>query len=123
MIHKVQHDVQYAFSCKSTGFITLRHNHIRNATAELLSQVTKDVKIETVLESLTVESFEKRKANTSDDARLDINGRGFWTKCHMTFFDIRVFDPNAKRYGAQSLQRCYINNEKEKKYQHNMRVL
>ena len=39
----------------------------------------------------------------------------------MAFFDVRVFD--AKMYGAQSLQRCYIKNEKEKKRQHNMGVL
>ena len=41
----------------------------------------------------------------------------------MAFFDVRVFDPNAKRYGAQSLQRCFINNEKIKKYQYNMGAL
>ena len=41
----------------------------------------------------------------------------------MAFFNVRVFDLNAKRYSAQSLQRCYINNEKKKKHQYNMRVL
>ena len=41
----------------------------------------------------------------------------------MAFFDVRVFDPNANRYSAQSLQRPYINNEKETKRQYNMRVL
>ena len=40
-----QYDVQHAWSCEKGGFITLRHNHIRNLTAELLNQVTKDVKI------------------------------------------------------------------------------
>ena len=37
----------------------------------------------------------------------------------MVFFNVRVSDPNAKRYSAQSLQSCYINNEKEKKRQEN----
>ena len=51
-----QYDV-HALSCKEGGFITPRHNHIRNLTAELLSQVTKDVKIEPVLQSLAGETF------------------------------------------------------------------
>ena len=106
----VELDVQHALSCKKGCFITLRHSHIRNLTVELLNQVTKDVKIEPVLQSLTGETFDQRTANTSDDARLDISARGFWTKYQMAFSDVRVFDPNAKRYSAQSLQRCYINS-------------
>ena len=56
------------FVFKKGSFITLRHSHIRNATTELLSQVTKDVKMEPVLQSLTGETFEQRTANTSNDA-------------------------------------------------------
>ena len=41
----------------------------------------------------------------------------------MPIFNVRIFDPSTKRYGAQSLQRCYINNEKERKRQYNIRVL
>ena len=106
--------MQHALSWKKGGFITLRYNHIRNETAELPSQATKDIKIEPVLKSLTGETFEQRTANTSEDARLDISARGFWTKSQIPFIDIRVFDPHAKRYGALSLQRCYINNKKRK---------
>ena len=67
--------------------------------------------------------FESCCSHISDDARLDISARGVCTKYQMTFFNVRVFDPNAKRYDAHILQRCYVNNEKEKKRQHNMRVL
>ena len=35
-----QNDEQHALSCKKVGFMTLKHNHIRNVTAELLSQIT-----------------------------------------------------------------------------------
>ena len=101
----------------------MRHNHIRNVTAELLSQVSKDVKIEPVLQSLIGKTFKQRTANTSDDARLDVSAREFWTKYQMAFFDVRIFDPNAKSYSAQSLERYYINNRKEKKQQYNMRLL
>ena len=82
-----QNDVQHDLPCKKGGFITLTHNHTRNVTTELLSQVTNDVKIEPVLLSLTGETFDQRTANTSDDARW------FWTKYQMAFFDVRIFDP------------------------------
>ena len=118
----MQYDVQHALSCKKGVFITLRHHHII-LTAELLSQVTKYVKIEPVLQLLTVETLDQQTANTSDNAGLDISTRGFWTKYQMAFFDVRDFDPNATRYSAQSLQRCYNNNGKEKKRQYNIRVL
>ena len=71
--------VQHALSCIG-DFVTLRHNHVRNITAELLSQVTKDVKIELVPQSLTGKTFEQRTANTSDDARLNVRARRFLTK-------------------------------------------
>ena len=78
-----------------------------------------DVRIEPSLQALTGEAFANRSANTSAEARLDISARGFWTKHQMAFFDVRVFDPNAKRYEKKSLQQCYSLNEKEKKRQYN----
>ena len=40
-----------------------------------------------------------------------------------SFFEIRVFDLNARRYRNQELAKCYETNEKEKKRQYNERVL
>ena len=37
------------------------------------------------------------------------------------FFDVRVFDPNAKRYEGKSLQQCYRTTEMEKKRNYQMR--
>ena len=48
-ICRAQYDMQHSLSCKRIGFITFKRNHIRNLNAELLSQVTKNVKIEPVL--------------------------------------------------------------------------
>ena len=99
------------------------HNHIRNVTAELLSQVTKNVKIQPVLQSLIGETFDQWRANTSDSSRLDIRTKGFWTKHQMALFNVSVFDTNTKRYGAQSFQRFLYEQRKEKKRLYNMRVL
>jgi len=59
----------------------------------------------------------------SDGARLDIGARGFWTSGQKAFFDVRVFNPLAKRYRNTELKKCYAINEKEKKKSYNERIL
>ena len=39
------------------------------------------------------------------------------------FFDIRVIDPNARRYKSRTLPQAYTANEREKKRHYNERVL
>ena len=51
----------------------------------------------------------------TDEARLDISVRGFWTKYQMAFIEVRVLEPNAKRHEDKTLQQYYITNEMEKK--------
>ena len=116
-------NIQHALSCKKGGFITLRHNRLRNITASLLKEVCHDVRIEPTLQRLTGEQFEQRTAITSDEARLDVAARGFWTAGQIAFFDIRVFYSNATRYANQSLQQCHASNENEKKRKYNNRVM
>ena len=111
---EAKYDLQHSFSCKKV-FVSLRHNHLRNITANLIDQVCYDVRIESPLQTLIGKTFDSRSSNVKDAARLDISTRGFWTKYHMTFFDIRVFDPNAKSYENKSLQECYLTNEMERK--------
>ena len=62
----------------------------------------KDVAVEPILESLSGETFELASAIRSDEARLDVSARGFWTRGQRAFFDVKVFDPNAQRYSGQS---------------------
>ena len=63
---------QYAMSCKKGGFITIRHNDLRDWIANLLTQVWRDVDIEPQLLPVTGETFENRTANTSKAAKCDI---------------------------------------------------
>ena len=116
-------NIEHALTCKKGGFITLRHNRLRNITASLLKEVCHDVRIEPTLQKLTGEQFEQRTTNTSDEARLAVATRGFWTAGQIAFFDIRVFYSNATRYANQSLQQCYASNENEKKRKYNNRVM
>ena len=115
-------DLQHALSCKKGGFVTQRHNSIRDTTARLLTEVCKDVRVEPLLHPLTGETLQERTANTSEEARLDISARGFWTSGQKAFFDVRVFNPTASRYGQMSTAKMYEVNEKEKKRSYNERI-
>ena len=109
--------LDHALSCKKGGFISLCHNQIRDLAANLLKTICHDVLIEPTLQQLTGESLHERTANITDDARLDIAARGFWISGQRAFFDIRVFNPIARRYESQELNKAYEINEREKKRQ------
>ena len=65
--------------CKLGGFITQRHNELRDLEAEFLSMVGSDVEIEPVLQDISGEHL-NRGSNKAQDARLDIYARGFWER-------------------------------------------
>ena len=115
-------DLQHALSCKKGGFVSLRHNLVRNITSSLLNEVCKDVRVEPQLQPLTGETFTPTTA-TGNEVRLDVCARGFWQAGQMAFFDVRVFNPNAKRYAKQELSKTYQTNEKEKKRLYNERIM
>ena len=53
-------NVQHSMSCKKGGFITQRHNEIRDITATVLTEVCKDVEVEPLLTKLSGERFVHR---------------------------------------------------------------
>ena len=55
--------------------------------------------------------------------RLDICARGLWQAGQMAFFDVRVFNPTAKRYVNQKISKTYEVIEREKKKLYNKRKL
>ena len=75
-----KYDLQHSLSCKKGGFVTSRHNHLRNITANLIDEVCHDVRVQPPLQVLTGETFDSRSSNMKDEARLDISARGFWRK-------------------------------------------
>ena len=58
-------DLQHSLSCKKGGFVSLRHNMIRDVTAKLLDEVCHDVRVEPQLLPVTGESFKEATANRS----------------------------------------------------------
>ena len=88
-----------------------------------MKEVCHDVQIEPPLQRLVgVENLPKSSVK-SDEARLDVSARGFWVTGQKAFFDIRVFNPLAKRYVSFKPQHCYTLNEVEKKGHYNKRVI
>ena len=81
------------------------------------------MRVEPTLQQLTGENFSARSAIITEEARFDISPRGFWNARQTAFFDIRVFNTNASRYGKTEISKCYEMNEKEKKKNYNERIL
>ena len=120
-----QCDLQHALSCKKGGFVSQRQEKDQEcSTTRLMSEVcTDDVKVEPPLQQLSGEVLAEKTANRSDEARLDISSRGSWITGQRVFFDIRVFNPLARRYSDMDVKKMYVTNEREKKRHQNERVL
>ena len=84
----------HSMICKLGGFITQRHNELRDPDAEFQSMVCSDVEIEPVLPDISGKQL-NRGSNKAQDARLDVHARGFWERYRSAFFDVRVCYPNA----------------------------
>ena len=108
--------IELALSCPRGGFPSIRHNEIRDLTANLLTEVCNDVCIEPDLQPLSGEVLSGSSSNTQDGARLDIAVNGFWGgRFERTFLDVRVFNPHAP---SNRHPRCYRKHELEKKRQY-----
>ena len=60
--------VEHAFTCPHDGYPSLRHNEIRDITAQLMSEVCSNVATEPTLQPVTNERFYHRSANTESGA-------------------------------------------------------
>ena len=116
--------IEHALSCSVGGLPSLRHNHIRDLTASLLTEVAASVRIEPELLPLSGEHFRFASANVEDKARLDIEAFGFWGSCHeRALFDVRVFNPFAPSNSTASLSATFRKHERCKSRQYQQRVL
>ena len=112
----------HAMTCHHGALPTIRHNEIRDLTANWLSEVCHDVEKEPPLMPLTGETIVPLTANRRDDARADIRARGFWGRQQSAFFDVRVFHPNTPNYRNQSIPTAYRRQEQTKKREYGDRI-
>ena len=115
--------VEHALSCPKGGFPSIRHNEIRDLTANLLTEVCNDVCIKPTLQPTDSGALTGSSSNTQDGARLDIAANGFWGgRFERTFFDVQVFNPHAPSNRHPRLSSCYRKHELKKKRQWEQRV-
>ena len=115
--------VEHSLNCPRGGFPSIRHNEIRDVTADLLSEVCHNVGIEPSLQPVTGEILSYRSANREDGARLDVVAESFWGRNRQrAFFDVRVFNPFAQSLRNTPLPQCYRQNELQKKRAYDQRV-
>ena len=119
----MQFSIEHAMSCPRGGFPSIRHNEVRDITADLFSEVCHNVGIEPGLQPVTEEPLRHRTANREDGARLDVVVESFWGRDRQrAFFDVRVFNPFAPTYLNTSLPQCYHRHEQEKRRAYEERV-
>ena len=119
-----QFTTTHAFSCLTGAIPSIRHNRIRDVTAQLLSEVCPNVEVETPLQPLTGERFPYRTANVDDNARLGVKAQGFWgSDRQCAYFDVRVFNPQAPTNCTQTIAMSYRRQEKEKRRAYETRVI
>ena len=69
--------MEHALSCSHGGFPSIRHNELRDITAEL-SEVCHNVGTEPSVQPITGEHLIHRTANREDGSRLDVAADSFW---------------------------------------------
>ena len=72
----VIHDLSY----KKGGFVSKKHDNIKDFLTILLNKVCVDVQSEPQLIPVTKEHMKLKTANTNDESRLDMKARGFWRR-------------------------------------------
>ena len=113
----------HAMSCKKGGFVSSRHDNMRDFLTICLNKVCRDVMVEPHLIPLTNEKFALKSDNTSEEARLDIKAKAFWRKGETAFFDVRVTHVNSKSSKNLKTAQTFRRHEDAKKREYLERVL
>ena len=115
-----RNSIDHILVCKKGGYVSLRHNILRDTEAKLLSEICKDVKTEPGLIPVERDDI---AGDTTNNSKLDISAIGLWGPCQKSMFDIRVTYPNADSFMSKDMEEIYKQNEDEKKRKYNDRVL
>ena len=117
------YSVNHALICKKGGYVSLRHNWLRDTLVKVMSAAKcRDIQTEPLL--LPIDGQQLPTGTVlGDQARLDISARSFWNTLERSFFDVRVFHPLAPSNVSKSIPQMYRSHENEKKRMYGHRVL
>ena len=96
-------DIQHSMSYKKGGFLCIRHNDLRDQTANMISEMCQDTEIEPKLTPSPVEELQDRTSNNSIKERVDIRTQSFWEQGQQIFFDFFGFSTRMSVVVATSL--------------------
>ena len=116
------YSVNHCLTCKSGGYVILRHNTVRDTTKDLLNEICKDVRVEPPLLPITGEDL-PNGTNKQDGARADVSALGFWLPLSRAFFDVKVTNPLAQTNKRMTIPEMYKHHKKLKKSQYNARII
>ena len=116
-----ENTLDHVLSCMKGGYVTMRHNRVRDLEADLMKEVCYNVQAEPAL--IPIEGDDIKYGNKKDKARLDVAGVGVWGAYERTFLDIRITHPNCPTYVNKTIDQVYTLHENLKKNEYNERVL
>jgi hypothetical protein len=116
--------VNHLLICKKGGYVSLRHNSLRDLFKELMTNAScKDVYTEPIL--LNTDGVKLSPGTiTTDDARVDISARSVWNPLERALFDVRVFHaPAPSNRNLKTIPAMYRHHENEKKRKYGDRII
>ena len=84
-------DVFHALSCAKGGFISQRHDDIKNIFVLLFGSVSMHVLVESDVIPVSEETFRLKSENIEKDARLDIKANSFYSRIETAFLMLGCF--------------------------------
>ena len=113
-------NMTHALNYNTGGFITIRHNKVRDFEAQLLTKICNDVDIEPPLQPLEGEII---NGLTGVNAKPDVRARGFWQEGQNGFFDVTITSTNSESQRHLTSEKTFTKHEREKKIQYNNRIM
>ena len=105
-----KYDTTHVLNCKKGGFVTIRHNSIRDYETNLLVKIHTDVETEPSLQPIEGEIVD---GIPGDNSRPDARGDGESVKTR--FFDVRITNTNSTSQHNVKTEKILLRHEKEKK--------
>ena len=115
-----RNSIDHSLNCKLGGYDPIHHNNIRDTEARIMAF---DVKVEPVLQKVSKNIKLSPETKTDDNARADTAARGIFSGHELTFFDVRISNPNAPSNRTLPLTTAYIKNKAEKMKAYGNRIL
>ena len=113
-------NMTHALNSKTGGFITMRHNTVRDFEAQLLTEICNDVEIKPPLQPLEGEII---IGLTGVNAKPDVRARVFWREEQNAFFYVRITNTNSESQRHLTSKKIFTKYEREKKRQCNNRIV